>query len=173
MAGFGKRRVPQVRVITGTTATIGRSYDDRLVRRILAYNARTNKVMSEYVPGYESLLGSTKREQQLYGGGNVQLTPGNAMAVFDLMGNYAHIDLYVHPSDFQPSKAVAPVLTERQKKILATVRAYTSTYRRETFARNRVVQRELDELQQMGLLDKRGAITIMGRNISGYDQPYN
>ena len=174
ISGFGtKKRVPQVRVFTGTAATIGHSYDDRLVRRILAYNARTGKVQSEYVPGYESLLGSTRKQQELYQGGNVQLAPGNSMAVFDLMHNFAQISLYMHPADFQPSKAVGPVLSERQRKVLATVRAYTSVYRREVFAKNRVTQRELDELNQMGLINKANAITIMGRNVSGPDRPYD
>jgi hypothetical protein len=157
----------------GESANIGAPYSDAIVRRIVAYNSRRNVAEMRYVPGHESLLGSSREEQRLYVGGTVALTPGNSIAVMDSMPGLSSITVYMHPADFQPSQALGPVLTERQRKILATVRSYTSTYRRELFERFRVRQNELGELQGMGLLDRRGAITIMGRNVSGRDEPFS
>lgn len=167
----GKR--PRVHVRIGESANIGAPYSDAIVRRIVAYNSRRNLAEMRYVPGYESLMGSSREEQRLYVGGTVKLTPGNSIAVMDSMPGLSSITLYMHQDDFQRSQALGPVLTERQRKILATVRSFTSTYRRELFARFRVRQADLDELREMGLLDRRGAMTIMGRNISGRDEPFS
>jgi hypothetical protein len=167
----GKR--PKVHVRVGESANIGPPFSDAIVRRIVAYSSRRNVAEMRYVPGYESLLGSSPVEQRLYLGGTVALTPGNSIAVMDSMPGLSSITVYMHPADFTPSQALGPVLTERQRKILATVRSFTSTYRRELFARFRVRQADLDELREMGLLDRRGAITIMGRNVSGRDEPFS
>jgi len=56
-------------------------------------------------------------------------------------------------------------------KILATIRAYTSKYRKEVFETHGVTQAELDELQKLGLIDRRGAITVIGRNVVGRESP--
>ena len=167
----GKR--PRVYVKVGDSANIGSPGHDAIVRRIVAHSSRKNMAEMRYVPGYESLLGSSPTEQRLYMGGKVELRPGDSMAVFDSMPGIASITLYMHPDDFQPSRAIGPTLTERQRKILATVRSFTSTYRRELFDRFRVRQDELEELQKMRLLDRRSAVTIMGRNVSGRDQPFS
>ena len=170
---FEPRHRPRVHVKVGTSADIGPPFHDGIVRRIVAHSSRRGASMVKSVPGYESLISSPEGEQRLYMGGKVEVTPGNSIAVMDFMPGVASITLYVHPDDFQPSRAIGPTLTERQRKILATVRSFTSTYRRELFDRFRVRQDELEELQKMRLLDRRSAVTIMGRNVSGRDQPFS
>ena len=167
----GKR--PRVHVNTGEVAKIGTPFHEGIVRRIVAHSSARGESRVKSVPGYESLMGSPKGEQRLYFGGEVELTPGNSIAVMDSMPGLSSISLYMHPDDFQPSAAIDPTLTTRQRKILATVRSFTSTYRRELFDRFRVLPSELDSLREMGFLDRRGAITIMGRNVSSDDQPFS
>ena len=124
----GKR--PRVHVRTGALARIGAPFHDGIVRRIVAHSLRQGASMVKSVPGYESLMGVGAEEQRLYVGGEVELTPGNSIAVMDSMPGLASITLHMHPDDFQPSQSLAPGLTARQRKILATIRSFTSTYRR-------------------------------------------
>jgi hypothetical protein len=162
--------IPRVRVYRTTVARIGPPVFEYAVRDIAAHKA--GRTMSRYVPSYESLLAATPEEKALYFGGAVKLGPDEAIAVMDYWGDrFKSIDLYVHPAAYEPPRLMAPSLTDRQMKILATIRAYTSAYRKEVFQANRVAQAELDELQRMGLIDRRGAITVMGRNVVGRERP--
>lgn len=162
---------PEVTVHRTEVAEIYTQTFEYAVRDIVAYKA--GHVMSEYVPAYESLLAVTARERSLYFGGAVKLKPDEAIAVMDYWGpRYQHIDLYIHPEAYELPRVLAPVLTDRQRKILASIRGYTSAYRREIFQRHEVTQVELDELQRMGLIDRRAAITTMGRNVIGDEQPW-
>jgi hypothetical protein len=162
--------VPRVYIHSTEEAKIDTPYSDYVVRDIYAKN-KAGQVMEKYVPPYDSLISSTLEEQRLYFGGGVHLNQGDAIAVMDTGGGIKTIDLYVHPLDYQPPELLVPKLTERQMKILASVRSFISLYRREVFEANNVTQRELDELRAMGLIDKRGAITLMGRNVVGDADP--
>jgi uncharacterized membrane protein (UPF0127 family) len=162
--------VPRVRVYRTIVARIGAPVFEYAVRDIVAHKA--GRTMSRYVPSYESLLAATPEEKALYFGGAVKLGPDEAVAVMNYWGDrFKSIDLYVHPAAYEPPQLVAPTLTDRQMRILATIRAYTSKYRKGVFQANRVTQAELDELQRMGLIDRRGAITVMGRNVVGRERP--
>ena len=162
--------VPRVHIYRTNTARIDSPVFEYAVRDIVA--SKAGKTLSMYVPAYESLLASSPEEKALYFGGAVKLMPDEAIAVMDFWGDrFKSIDLYVHPAAYEPPKLVAPSLTSRQMKILATIRAYTSNYRREVFDTNVVTQSELDELQRLGLVDRRGALTVMGRNVVGREEP--
>ncbi|MEK7848452.1 MAG: hypothetical protein AAB270_05970 [Chloroflexota bacterium] len=162
--------IPRVRVYRTTVARIHSPVFEYAVRDIVAHKA--GKTMARYVPPYESLLAATPEERALYFGGAVKLGPDEAIAVMDFWGDrFKSIDLYVHPVAYEPPRLLAPSLTERQMRLLATIRSYIPSYRREVFQAHRVSQAELDELQRMGLIDRRGAITVMGRNAAGRTQP--
>jgi len=164
--------IPRVKVYRTTVARIDPPFFEYAVRDIIAHKA--GRTMSKYVPSYESLLAATPEEKALYFGGAVKLGPDEMIAVMDYWGDrFKSIDLYVHPAAYEPPKLIAPSLTDRQMKILGTIRAYTSAYRKEVFEANRVTQMELDELQRLGLIDRRGAITVLGRNVVGRESPLN
>jgi hypothetical protein len=85
-------------------------------------------------------------------------------------GFWSRVDVYMNEADFsrmaaQVAEPLKPYveLTDRQKTILATIRAYTSSYRRDVFARNKVTLAEIDELYKKGFVDRRGALTRLGR----------
>ncbi|KKK76533.1 hypothetical protein LCGC14_2862690, partial [marine sediment metagenome] len=153
-------------------ARISYPYSDYTVRTIVAWDGASGVAMKSWVPSYDTLISSTAEEKALYFGGAVPLHAGRAIAVMDKQPTYGRIDLYMFPDDYLPPTTIAPTLTERQTKILATTRTYTSSYRRVMFGRYRVAQQEFDELREMGLLDRRGAITITGRNVVGDAAPW-
>ena len=161
----GKTR-PKVRVYRTTVAEIPVPVFDYAVRDIIAY--KNGRTMRTYIPSYRSLLAATPEQKTLYFGGAVRLESDEAIAVMDYWEDrYQNIDLYVHPEAYEPPKVIGPALTERQRKILATIRAYTSAYRRDVFETYGVTKEELDELRKLGLIDKRSAITMIGRNMVG------
>lgn len=89
-------------------------------------------------------------------------------------GHWSRVHVYMNMLDFD--KLLSQVkgelkphidLTERQMKILATVRAYKSDYRKDVFRRNRVTVDEMQELNRLGLIDARGAITRSGKLVVG------
>ena len=82
--------------------------------------------------------------------------------IFD--GKDSGIRIIVHPENLAPFLPAPNALTERQLSILATVRSYISSYRKEVFALNRVTQAEKDELQRLGYLTKQGGLTLDGKN---------
>jgi len=157
---------PTVLVTRTEVASISFPYSDSVVRNICAYDASTREVMANYVPGYESLVSAPAEEKALYFGGQVKLSPGRQIAVMDYEQNHNKIRLYVHPSDYTPPETLSPVLTERQQNILATTRAYVSGFRRNVFEDHGVTQNEIEELRVFGLVDRRGALTILGRNVA-------
>jgi uncharacterized membrane protein (UPF0127 family) len=162
--------VPHVHVHRTNIARIDSPVFDYAVRDVVA--SKAGRTMTKYVPAYDSLLASSTEEKALYFGGSVKLNPDEAIAVMDFWGDrFKNIDLYIHPAAYEPPKLVAPSLTDRQMKILATIRAYTSTYRKEVFGANKVTTDEVEELQRLGLIDRRGAITVMGRNVVGNEKP--
>lgn len=162
---------PQVSVYRTEVAKISEPVFDYAVRDIVAHKG--NQTLSKYVPSYESLLSSTPEQKALYFGGAVRLAPDEAIAVMDFWGDrFKNIELYVHPSAYEPAKMVAPQLTERQLEILAAFRAYTSSYRGEKFEENKVTPTEIAELQNMGLVTRGNAITTLGRNVVGSHEPF-
>ncbi len=162
--------IPRVHVHRVTVARIDVPVFEYAVRDIAANKA--GRTVSRYVPAYDALLTSSSEEKALYFGGAIRLGPDEAIAVMDFWGDrFKSIDLYVNPAAYEPPKLVAPSLTSRQMKILATIRSYTSAYRREVFELNKVNQAELDELQRLGLIDRRGALTVTGRNVVGREEP--
>ena len=164
------KSIPRVRVYRTTVARIAPPVFEYASRDIVAHSK--GRTMRRYVPSYESLLASTPEEKSLYFGGAVPLGPDDAIAVMDYWGDrFKMIDLYVHPAAFEPPHLVAPKLTDQQLRILATIRAYTPRYRKEVFERQGVTDQELEELRAMGLLDRRNAITVMGRNVVGKMHP--
>jgi hypothetical protein len=165
------RTVPNVEVYRTTVARIDPPGNDFYVRDIVAHKG--GRVMSRYVPSYDSLMSSTPQDRSLYFGGAVNLAPDEGIAVMDFWGDrYKHIDLYVHPHAYEPPKLLGPDLTTRQKAILASIRSYTSAYRKELFREHDVVPGELEALQALGLIDRRNAITVMGRNVIGNEQAW-
>src|SRR3990167_7016787 len=94
------------------------------------------------------------------------------------------IPFYVNPArlpQFPP--ASANELTREQRIVLIATRSYKSSYAgvgnyryvealRETGISAEDWERSKAECQQMGLLDKRGAITVEGRNVVGQTQLY-
>ncbi len=162
--------IPRVHVYRTNTARIDSPVFEYAVRDIVA--SKAGKTMTRYVPAYESLISASPEEKTLYFGGAVKLQPDEAVAVMDFWGGrFKSIDLYVHPAAYEPPKLIAPHLSSRQMKVLATIRAYTPRYRKEVFDTNSVTQGELDELQRLGLIDRRGALTVMGRNVVGREEP--
>ena len=99
-------------------------------------------------------------------------------------GNDLGIRFYVNPARLpQYLPASANELTREQKIVLIATRSYKSSYagvsnyryieaRRETGISLADWERSKAECQQMGLLDKRGAITVEGRNVVGQTQLY-
>lgn len=165
------RTVPLVEVYRTPVARIDPPGNDFYVRDIVAHKG--GRVMSRYVPSYDSLSASTPQDQSLYFGGAVNLAPDEGIAVMDFWGDrYKHIDLYVHPQAYEPPQLLGPDLTDRQKKILAAIRSYTSAYRKELFRQHNVIPEELEALQSLGLIDRRNAITVMGRNVIGNEQAW-
>jgi len=165
------RTKPEVRVHRTEVAEIHPPVFEYAVRDIVAHKG--GETMRRYVPSYDTLLAVTPAQRALHFGGAARLGPDEAIAVMDYWGpRYQKIDLYIHPLAFEPPRLIAPELTERQMKILATTRAYIGSYRKEVFRVHRVTPTELDELRRYGLIDKRGAITTMGRNIVGREEPW-
>lgn len=76
------------------------------------------------------------------------------------------VRIVVRPESLAPllPKQEATTLTDRQLSILATIRSYVSSYRKEVFARHNVAQEEKDELARLGYLTKQGGLTIQGKN---------
>ncbi len=74
------------------------------------------------------------------------------------------IRIIVHPDNLTPLLPALTELTERQLSILATVRCYISSYRKEVFARNNVETSEKEELYRLGYLTKQGGLTLDGKN---------
>jgi hypothetical protein len=64
----------------------------------------------------------------------------------------------------------APTVSERDGRILGACKSYTSAYRKEWFARNKVTDTELDALVSAGYLKKNKAgaisITTSGKNVA-------
>jgi hypothetical protein len=165
------RTVPMVEVYRTTVARIDPPGNDYYVRDIVAH--KDGRVIAHYVPSYDSLTASTPQDRSLYFGGAVRLGPGDAIATMDFWGDrYKKIDLYVHPEAYEPPKLLGPELTERQKKILASIRSYTSAYRKQLFGEHNVRPEEIGALQVLGLIDRRNAITVMGRNVIGNEQAW-
>ena len=88
-------------------------------------------------------------------------------------GYWSRVHVYVNSEDFKELSArvkglLKPgvELSDRQKHILATVRAYKAEYRREVLRRNSVTVEEMEELNRMGLLDARGTLTSRGRLVA-------
>ena len=94
------------------------------------------------------------------------------------------IRFYVNPARLpQYLPASANELTREQRIVLIATRSYKSSYAgvsnyryiealRETGISAEDWERSKAECQQMGLLDKRGAITVEGRNVVGQTQLY-
>lgn len=58
-------------------------------------------------------------------------------------------------------------LTDRQRKILATIKAYNSAYRKKILSENKVTEEEIQALIMLGFLAKKGGgigITTNGKN---------
>ncbi|MDP2665159.1 MAG: hypothetical protein Q8P23_00725 [bacterium] len=160
---------PKLIVKTTQVVDIGPPYSDYCVRNIVAHDANRNETQANYVPSYDSILGSSPKEQALYLGGRAKLNPGNAIAVMDQCGNETpRVNLYMHPADFQPPKTLSSPLTDRQKNILNTIRSYIPAYRKGVFAGHGVTDNEFSELQKLGMVDKRRALTLLGRNAVPY-----
>src|SRR5262245_16448192 len=66
----------------------------------------------------------------------------------------------------------SPALSVRHGQILATIRAYISSYRKEIWRRQAVTPTELADLRTLGYLDHRGALTLAGKNASQPYQPF-
>lgn len=165
------RTRPEVQVHRTEVATIHPPTFEYAVRDIVAHKG--GRTMRRYVPSYDTLLAVTPEQRALYFGGAVKLGPDDAIAVMDFWGpRYQMIDLYIHPLAYEPPRLIAPELTERQMKILATIRGYIGPYRKEVLRVHKVTTKELDELRRYGLIDARGAITTMGRNIVSKEDPW-
>ena len=87
-------------------------------------------------------------------------------------GKDSGIRIIVHPENLTPFLPAPNTLTDRQLSILATVRSYVSSYRKEVFTLNQVTQVEKDELARLGCLTKLGALTLDGKNAASNAIPW-
>lgn len=78
--------------------------------------------------------------------------------------------VHMHPDNLTKLiPAEQPVLTDAEKFVLNCIGAYTSSYRAEEYRRKGLDERDVElikgTLHSKGLIDKRGAITVAGRNV--------
>lgn len=123
----------------------------------VAYSLDTGKV----------ILLDSETENPMNGAAHVSVPIPQGVAIIEhviFQGKDLGIRVIVHPDNLAPLLPAPCSLTDRQRIILATVRSYISSYRKEIFARQGVSQAEKDELQRLGYLTKQGGLTIAGKN---------
>lgn len=105
-----------------------------------------------------------------------KLSEGIALLAYHWQGLSKSVDVYVHPSNLVPQLEVEEPLTDVQRVILYVTRSYKNSYGGETDIRRKEAARagcqlspdewekEQSVLCQLGYLDKRGALTLKGKN---------
>lgn len=101
----------------------------------------------------------------------VTLRPGFAIVAHAIFcGTDCGLTFYVHPADvaqlLPPSNGAE--LTDQEKLFLAIIRSRKSSYRADEYRRKGFTSAQLETLRaamfERGLIDKRGAITVAGKN---------
>lgn len=158
-ATFPDYRGTKVQVTTAETYHPENYWSGGTRNYAVAYNLETG-VVSQLSRATENPMNGTAHI-------TVGIPEGAAIVEHILFqGKDLGIRIIVRPDNLTPFLPVPNTLTERQLSILATIRSYISSYRREVFARNHVTQEEKDELQRLGYLNKRNALTLDGKNAS-------
>ena len=106
-------------------------------------------------------------ENPMHGAAHVSVPLPAGVAIVEHVifgGKDLGIRIIANPGTIAPLLPAPNTLTERQLTILATVRSYISSYRREVFTKNDVTQEEKNELQRLGFLTKQGGLTMDGKN---------
>lgn len=109
----------------------------------------------------------------------IEIKPGFAIvkhAIFS--GNDMGLTFYVNPADIAAllPKPTESNLSDRELKVLAIIRGIKSSYRAEEYRRKGYSETEIENMKarflELGLIDKRGAITTAGRNASSHVNAY-
>lgn len=109
----------------------------------------------------------------------IEIKPGFAIvkhAIFS--GNDMGLTFYVNPADIAAllPKPAESNLSDRELKALAIIRGVKSSYRADEYRRKGYTGPEIESMKarffELGLIDKRGAITTAGRNASAHVNAY-
>jgi len=150
---------------------IGGQIVDYNVMRVFFYS--NGKIEKQNVANYDTLLGSTKKEQALYQGGKIRLwdevVPGKPQMILVTNTHPKKAILYVHPNQMPKQIEDKNIdLTDDEKKVLLITKSYTSAYRNEYFKRYGVFAKLdaiRDSLKAKGLLTANKAINVAGKNV--------
>lgn len=135
------------------------------------------EVIPQYVSGNEDIISSPLMERQLYCGGDLTLAPGVMVLKRSTMGCSQFFTLWCHPSDINQGLLPTKIdLTLAEKIVLQATCSLKNTYGGRTNIRfheaneyTGISQRAWDAavaaLTAKGVLDKRGAVTVEGRNV--------
>ena len=131
----------------------------------MAYNLETGKAMPLSEATANPMNGAAHTKVDI---------PANIAIVERVIfrGKDLGIRIIVRPETVTPFLPQSSELTERHLKILATIRSYISSYRKEVFSRNNVTQGEKDELTRLSYLTKQGGLTISGKNAAQNIEPW-
>jgi hypothetical protein len=110
---------------------------------------------------------------------SINMRPGYIIVKHSMFcGKDMGLTFYIHPADVAaliPAQN-GPELSDRELKALAIVGGVKSSYRADEFARQGYKPAEVETIKarllELGLIDKRGAITTAGRNARGDARPY-
>lgn len=109
----------------------------------------------------------------------IPLRPGFAIVQSIMFqGKDLGLTFHIHPADIAKmiTQDDKPELDPKALKFLAIVRGVKSSYRADEYRRQGFTQAEIDAFKDkfisMGYLDKRGAITIPGKNACANMRPY-
>ena len=157
---------PTCRIIYTSRPDIGPVWHEACCRHLIARRADGQTVCldSGY---YDSLPNAPSVQQMAYFGGAMSLPPTGAL--LELLTLPKRATLYLHPAAAPATLPDHVILTDPQYRVLEIVGTLVSSYRPEAYREAGIRRAELgtiiEALQEQGLLDRRRAITIRGRNV--------
>lgn len=160
-------RRPRCEIVYTTHPSFGPVWHDAC-RRYLVARRPDGETLSVVSANYDSLLASSKVEQLVYFGGETELPPGGA--ILEILTYPPSATLYLHPTEAAKALPEQVELAPRQLKALEIIGCIKGgSYRREAFweagfRRQSDIEAVIRELQALGLVDSRKAITMKGRN---------